>query len=303
MRVLVTGADGQLGRDVVAAGEVGDGRGEASRADVGNVVDNVRGGITVVGVGRSELDITDAAAVERLVTEFAPDAVVNCAAFTAVDRCETESELAFAVNEGGVRGLAVACSRVGAHLLHVSTDYVFDGTLDRPYREDDIANPQSVYGRSKLAGERAAIEVLGDAVTIVRTSWVCGEHGENMVKLVRRLAAGDTPLAFVDDQRGRPTFTGDLARAIWSLVEQQPGGIVHVTNSGDVSWYGFVREILAASGHDPDRVRPIATVDLDPPRPAPRPANSILDDVRWRALGHAPLRDFREPLAELVARL
>ncbi len=195
------------------------------------------------------------------------------------------------------------CRRVGAHLVHVSTDYVFDGTLDRPYREDDATNPQSVYGRSKLAGERAAAEVLGDAVTIVRTSWVCGEHGNNMVKLVRRLAATGNPMSFVDDQRGCPTFTADLAPALRSLAIERPGGIFHLTNAGSVSWYEFVREILTASGHDPEMVSPISTAELDPPRPAPRPANSVLDNARWLAEGRAPLRDFRAPLAELVARL
>ena len=282
MNVLVTGAAGQLGRDVVLAAPTG---------------------TDVRGVDRSELDISDNASVDRLVAEIRPDVVINCAAFTAVDRCETEVEAAHDVNEHGVGYLAAACARIGAHLVHVSTDYVFDGRLDRPYREDDATNPESVYGRSKLAGERAAFEALGDEATVVRTSWVSGEHGANMVKLVLHLADGDVPMAFVDDQRGCPTFTADLALAIWALAAQRPGGIVHVTNAGAVSWFEFVREVLAASGHDPDRVRPIATSELDPPRPAPRPANSVLDDVRWRDLGHAPMRDFREPLAELVASL
>jgi dTDP-4-dehydrorhamnose reductase len=204
------------------------------------------------------------------------------------------------VNADAVGLLSASCELVGAHLVHVSTDYVFDGTLDRPYREDDATNPQSVYGRSKLAGEHAA----GPNAAIARTSWVCGEHGNNMVKLVLRLAADpDQALGFVDDQRGHPTFTADLAPALRTLAVDRRTGIHHVTNDGAVSWYEFVREILAASGHDPDRVRPIATADLDPPRPAPRPANSVLDNVAWRAAGYAPLRHFREPLAELVAKL
>jgi dTDP-4-dehydrorhamnose reductase len=140
-------------------------------------------------------------------------------------------------------------------------------------------------------------------VTIVRTSWVCGEHGNNMVKLVRRLAATGNPMSFVDDQRGCPTFTADLAPTLRSLAVERPGGVFHLTNGGPVSWYEFVREILLASGDDPDLVSPISTDELDPPRPAPRPANSVLDNARWMADGHPPLRDFREPLAELVARL
>ena len=252
---------------------------------------------------RAGLDLTDATAVARVLGDHRPDVVINCAAYTAVDDCETNVDLAYAVNERGVRTLAEACSEVGAHLVHVSTDYVFDGTLDRAYREDDTTNPQSVYGRSKLSGEHAAADVLGGDVTIVRTSWVCGEHGNNMVKLVRRLAAAKAPMAFVDDQRGCPTFTADLAPALVQLARERLGGVIHLTNSGAVSWYGFVADILEASGHDRSMVSPISTDELDPPRPAPRPANSELANERWTATGHAPLRSYREPLAELVARL
>ena len=281
MKVLVTGAAGQLGTDLV---------GHLRARDV-----------DVHGVDRGALDITDADAVSQMLADIDPDVVVNCAAFTAVDRCETEVDHATAVNTRAVRSVARACAASGARLIHLSTDYVFDGTLDRPYREDDATNPQSVYGRTKLAGETAAFEELDDHATVVRTSWVCGAHGDNVVQLVLRLAAQDAPLAFVDDQRGCPTFTTDLSAALVTLAAEPVGGVVHLTNSGVVSWYEFVREILEASGHDPDRVRPIATSELRPPRPAPRPANSALDNARWAALGFAPLRDFREPLRELVA--
>ena len=283
MTSVVTGANGQLGRDVQVA---------LTGGDAGDVF-----------FDRAGLDLTDSAAVARILSDHAPTSVINCAAYTAVDDCETNVELAHAVNEHGVRTLAEACREVGAHLVHVSTDYVFDGTLDRAYREDDPTNPQSVYGRSKLAGEAAAVEVLGDDVTIVRTSWVCGEHGNNMVKLVRRLAAADAPMAFVDDQRGCPTFTGDLAPALVQLAEQRLGGVFHLTNAGAVSWYEFVADILEASGHDRSMVSPISTAELDPPRPAPRPTNSELANDRWIATGHTALRSYNEPLAELVARL
>src|SRR6056297_4220374 len=268
---MVTGATGQLGVDVVR-----------HCTDAGD---------DVVALDRAGLDITDRDAVAAAIAAARPDAVVNTAAYTAVDACETNVDVAHLVNATAVGHLAEACSVSGAHLVHVSTDYVFDGTLDRPYREDDEPNPQSVYGRSKLAGERLA----GADASIARTSWVCGEHGDNMVKLVLRLAANpEQALAFVDDQRGHPSFTADLAPALRRLavdgVVDGVVGVVHVTNQGAVSWYGFVREILAAAGHDPGRVRPISTVDLDPPRPAPRPANSVLDDVAWRAAGHEPLR-------------
>lgn len=280
MNVVITGAAGQLGVDLVEhCTAMGD---------------------DVVAVDRSSLDITDPAAVRELLSSVRPDAVINAAAYTAVDACETNADTAFAVNADAVGFLSAACDDVGAHLVHVSTDYVFDGTLDRPYREDDPTNPRSVYGQSKLAGEIAA----GPNAAIARTSWVCGEHGNNMVKLVLRLAANpEQALAFVDDQRGNPTFTADLAPALRQLAVDRRSGVHHVTNQGAVSWYEFVREILAAAGDDPDRVRPIASADLDPPRPAPRPANSVLDNAAWRAAGYEELRNFRQPLAELVARL
>ncbi len=280
MKVLVTGAAGQLGVDLV---------------------DHcVAMGDDVVACDRSSLDIVDLDEVLRLMIDERPDALINAAAYTAVDLCETNREMAYRVNATAVANLAEACDAVGAHLVHVSTDYVFDGTLDRPYREDDATNPQSVYGQSKLAGEVAA----GAGAAIARTSWVCGEHGNNMVKLVLRLAANaDQSLAFVDDQRGNPTFTADLAPALRHLARERRTGVHHLTNQGAVSWYEFVREILAAAGHDPDRVQPIGTAELTPPRPAPRPANSVLDNAVWRDAGLPMLRDFREPLAELVNRL
>jgi dTDP-4-dehydrorhamnose reductase len=203
------------------------------------------------------------------------------------------------VNAVAVGSLRDAADATETHLVHVSTDYVFDGTLDRPYAEDDAPNPQSVYGVTKLEGERLA----GDDASVVRTSWVCGEYGNNMVKLILRLAGGDAPLAFVGDQRGCPTFTADLAPALHRLASDRHSGTFHLTNGGAVSWYEFVGDILEAAGHDRSRVTPISTADLDPPRPAPRPANSVLDNAAWRAAGHRPLRHYREPLAELLDRL
>lgn len=279
MRVLITGAGGQLGVDLVE-----------HCAGLGD---------DVTAADRSVVDITDADAVAALVADVRPDAIINAAAYTAVDACEDDVAAATLVNADAVGHLRVAGETVGAHLVQVSTDYVFDGTLDRPYVETDTTNPQSVYGRTKLAGEVAA----GAAASVARTSWVCGEHGNNMVKLVLRLADGDTPLAFVDDQRGCPTFTPDLAPALRTLAAERRAGTFHLTNTGAVSWYEFVGDILEAAGHDRARVTPISTADLVPPRPALRPANSVLDNAAWRAAGHPPLRDFREPLAELVARL
>jgi dTDP-4-dehydrorhamnose reductase len=279
MKVLVTGAHGQLGHDVVAA---------CSSA-----------GDDVVGTHFADLDVTRRSDVAAVVADVRPDVVIHCAAWTAVDACESDPDRAFAANADAVRWMREASELAGAHLVTLSTDYVFDGTLDRPYHERDVPNPRSVYGRSKLAGEREA----GPDATVVRTSWICGEHGSNIVRTVLRLAAEHDTLAFVDDQRGCPTFAADLAPMLRRLAVDRRTGIHHVTNQGPVTWYEFARSIVAAMGKDPAMVRPISTADLDPPRPAERPANSVLDNAVLRAAGVPLLRDHREPLAELITRL
>jgi dTDP-4-dehydrorhamnose reductase len=283
VRLLVTGAGGQLGQDVVRAATVA--------------------GDDVIAADHTSLDVTDRDAVLGAITTLRPHAVVHAAAWTAVDACEGEPERAMVTNALAVRWVAEGCHRAGAHLVSVSTDYVFDGTLVRPYCEWDPPNPQSVYGASKLAGESEAL-ALGPAATVVRTSWLCGEHGSNMVKTVLALANGsEDDLAFVDDQIGCPTFTADLAQVLRRLALDRRSGLHHVTNAGEVSWYELAREVLAVGGHDPGRVRPIATSELDPPRAAPRPANSVLDNAVLRAAGLPLLRDFRAPLAELISAL
>ena len=183
-------------------------------------------------------------------------------------------------------------------MVHVSTDYVFDGTKPTPYVEWDPTSPVSAYGRSKLGGE---LEV-DPASAVVRTAWVCGANGSNMLKTVLKLAERPE-LAFVDDQRGSPTFTADLALAIRRLAVARLPGTFHVTNQGDTTWYGFVRDILEASGHDPDKVRPITTAELDPPRPAPRPANSVLDNAALRLGGLPLLPHYRDALARTLVEL
>ncbi len=277
MRILVTGARGQLGTELVPLLEPHD----------------------VVAVDLPELDITDRALVVGAFHEVGPDIVINCAAMTAVDDCESKVDLAYAVNSMAVRNLAEGCRSVEAHLVTVSTDYVFDGTKDAPYNEWDQPCPQSVYGSSKLAGEREA----GPAATIVRTAWLCGDHGPNMVKTILRLLGEHDTLSFVDDQRGHPTFVSDLAVVLRRLAIERRPGVFHVTNQGAVSWFEFAREVAKASGADPDRVSPCSTSDLQPPRPAPRPANSVLDNMAMRLAGLPTTRDFRAPLAELVGRL
>jgi dTDP-4-dehydrorhamnose reductase len=279
MRVLITGAGGQLGVDLVAhCTELGD---------------------EVIAADRASLDVGDRDQVLGAITGLRPDVVVNTAAWTAVDACEGDPDRAHRDNAIAVRWLRDACEAVDAHLVQISTDYVFDGTLDRPYHEWDRPNPASVYGASKLGGELEA----GDRATIVRTSWVSGASGNNMVTTVLRLSAERRSLAFVDDQRGCPTFTADLAPMVRRLGVERRHGVHHVTNQGAVSWYELVREIVALAGRDPDMVEPIATSDLRPPRPARRPANSVLDNAALRVAGLPLLRHHREPLRELVDEL
>ena len=298
MRVLVTGAGGQLGRDLTDAlsGEVPVG-GLAGAAATGRL--GSRPPVDVVAADHSRLDVADRTAVLAAVDEVRPDVVIHTAAWTAVDACESDPDRAYAVNAVGTRHVAEAARRHGAHLVYLSTDYVFDGTSDRPYVEWDIPRPLSVYGRSKLGGEQE----LDGGATIVRTSWVCGAHGANMVGTVLRLAAGPGPLRFVDDQRGSPTFTADLAGTVTVLATEKLPGVFHVTNQGVASWYEFAGAVLTVAGHDPTRVEAITTAELDPPRPAPRPANSVLDNAALRLSGMALLPDWHEALDRLVPAL
>jgi len=282
VRVLVTGAGGQLGTDVrLTCAAAGD---------------------DVVAPDRRALDVTSRDDVHAAISSLAPDVVVNCAAWTAVDACESDPDRALAHNGLAVRWLAEACDRAGAHLVHLSTDYVFDGTLDRPYHEWDEPGPVSVYGMTKLIGEREAL-ALGAGAAVVRTSWVCGEHGPNMVRTVMRLAAEHPELAFVADQVGHPTFTADLAPVLRRVALERRSGLHHLTNQTPCSWFTFAQLVVELTGRDPAMVRPIRTEELQPPRPAPRPANSVLDNAVARMSGLGTMRDFREPLAELVGRL
>jgi dTDP-4-dehydrorhamnose reductase len=279
-RLLITGAGGQLGHDLVAA-----------FADTS---------FAVTGRSHEQLDVSDRDAVLQAITALQPDAIVHAGAWTNVDGCELEPERAWAVNALGTRHVADGARRVGAHVVYVSTDYVFDGTLDRPYNEWDTPNPLSMYGRSKLGGERE----LDPGSTIVRTSWVCGRHGHNFVRTMLRLAGtGDGELKVVADQRGCPTFTPDLAAVIRHLTVAQLPGVFHATNDGAVSWHEFAQAILRAAGSDPARVVPITTAQLDPPRAAPRPANSVLDNAALRLGGLPRPGDWHDSLERLVKEL
>ena len=283
MKVIITGAEGQLGLDLVAA---------CSAA-----------GDDVIAAGRVSLDITDRGLVLGTIGELEPDVVVHAAAWTAVDACEDAPERAYQVNAMGCRHVAEGCRRVGAHLVAVSTDYVFDGTKWDPYTEWDEPNPLSVYGRSKLGGEREVLHGCPGA-TVVRTSWVSGAGGANMVKTILRLASDpDRDLAFVDDQFGRPTFTADLAPVLRTLAVARAPGIYHAANQGVTTWHAFAQDVLEAAGLDRSRVRAIATAELDPPRAASRPFRAVLDDLALRAGGFELLPDHHASLQRLVKEL
>jgi len=277
VRVFITGAGGQLGHELVTA---------LARHDV-------------TAVDHAALDVGAPDAVHAAITASSPDVIVHAAAWTAVDACEGDPELAWRVNTDGTANIATAARTVGARVVYFSTDYVFDGTKPDPYLETDVPNPQSEYGKSKLGGERA----LGPDDTILRISWVCGRHGNNMVKTILRLAAEHDTLQFVDDQRGNPTFADDAAGMVARLVDDARTGLFHVTNQGAVSWFEFAQAVLAAAGLDAARVSPIATADLVPARPAPRPVNSVLANAALRATGIPLLPDFHEPLDRLVREL
>ena len=279
MRVLVTGAAGQLGTEVVAV--------------LGS------GGHDTIAAGHDRLDVGDRDAVLGAITSARPDAVVHTAAWTAVDACEGDPDRAWRVNTLGCRYVADACRRAGAHLCAVSTDYVFDGAQDAPYTEWDRTNPLNVYGRSKAAGEREVLGLLPGA-TVVRTSWLAGAAGPNFVKTMLRLAAGEGQVPVVDDQRGCPTFARDLAEGMARLLVARVPGVFHMTNQGETTWWGLARATFALAGADEDRVVPISSDHLVPARPARRPANSVLDNTALRLAGIPLLCDHREALARFV---
>lgn len=281
MRILVTGANGQLGSELVDL--------YASRA-----------GDEVLGLDLPDLDITAADSVAAAFADFAPDVVINCAAWTAVDAAEENEESAFVVNADGPRVLAEACAASDAWLVQVSTDYVFSGEASSPYAEDAAPDPRSAYGRTKLAGEIAVQELLPDRHYIVRTAWLYGLQGNNFVKTMLRLEKEHETVRVVDDQIGQPTFARDLAAQIALLVDARPAaGVFHGTNSGDVSWCGFTQEIFRRIGADPNRV--IAVTSEEFVRPAPRPAYSVLGHDRWAEVGIPEMRDWQAAVTDAIS--
>ncbi|SPM32578.1 dTDP-4-dehydrorhamnose reductase [Mycobacterium rhizamassiliense] len=279
-RIVIAGAGGQLGSSLTAQAQ-----------DQGR---------DVLACTSSHWDITDPAAAEAIVQRG--DVVINCAAYTDVDGAESDEAAAYAVNVTGPEHIARVCARVGARLLHVSTDYVFDtdAAAPQPFEPSDHTTPLGVYGRSKHAGEQAVLAALPEAV-VVRTAWVyTGGTGKDFVAVMRRLAAGDGPIDVVDDQTGSPTYVADLAAALLQIVDDRvPGPILHAANEGVVSRFDQARAVFEECGADPARVRPVSTAQF--PRPAPRPTYSALSGRESVAAGMTPLRPWRPALVAALA--
>lgn len=275
-RWLVTGAAGMLGRDLV----------ELLGPDC-------------TGLGRDALDITSPASARAVLSSCRPDVVVNCAAWTAVDDAEANENAALAVNGTAVFGLASACRETGALLIQVSTDYVFDGVARAPYPENHPPAPRTVYGRTKLAGEQAVRSLLPEAGYIVRTAWLYGAHGRSFVRTMLQRARAGVSSSVVDDQRGQPTWTVDVAARIHALVSAGASpGVYHATSSGEATWYDLAREVYRLAGADPGLVDPVGSRVY--PRPARRPAYSVLGHSAWASAGLSPIGDWRDSLSRAL---
>lgn len=292
MRLVVTGAGGQLGADLL----------ELATQDARVAA--------LQGFTKAELDITEPARVRAVVGEQARPAkaqgglvIINAAAWTDVDGAEADEGRAFAANALAPGLLAAACAEVGARLIQVSTDYVFPGDASKPYETDTPTGPRSAYGRTKLAGEQAVRELHPGDSYVVRTAWVYGASGGNFVKTMARLERERETISVVDDQRGSPTWSRDLAAGLLDLAatETVPPGVLHATSSGDVTWCGFAKAIFSELGADPSRVAPCSTADF--PRPAPRPAYSVLSGGSWAAAGLAPLPHWQAALGAAFAAI
>lgn len=276
-KVLITGGAGQLGSDV---------RSEFSEK------------AAAISVDIPDFDITNLEAVVRYLRHVGPSAVIHCAAYADVDGSESDHDRAYSVNSIGTRNVAIAARKVGARLIYISTDYVFEGTKPDPYTEFDEPNPRTVYGKSKLMGERYVQQQLHEYF-IVRIAWLYGRTGRNFVKTILRLAREGKPLRVVDDQYGTPTWTVDVARQLQHLLETEAYGTYHATAQGSCSWYEFARAVLEEAGIDAP-VAPIATEEY--PRPAPRPKNSVLDNFLLRIQELDRMPPWRESLAQFMAQ-
>ncbi len=280
-KVLILGASGQLGASLLA----------------------IFGGLRsykVVGLDHKGLDICDSARLAAVFAEQKPWAVINAAAWTDVDGCEKNVEKAYTVNAIAAGEVAQIAAGVGARVAHVSTDYVFDGFQELPYREDDEPDPLSIYGKSKLEGERLVREACADAL-IVRSSWLFGMGRSNFVMRLFESVMVKSEIPVVSDRRGSPTFTQDLAEAIEKLLAKDAKGLVHVTNQGDCSWCEYAQEILRLLNITTCKIVPILAKDFK--RPAPRPAYSVLDNERYRGIVGTAMRPWQEALAEFLKSL
>lgn len=275
MKILITGSNGMLGHDLVEA---------------------LNGSHELILTTSKTLDITDEKQVMDTVCENKPDIVINSAAYTNVDGCEENPELAYSVNGDGVRNLALACRQTDCALVHISTDYIFNGKNTRPWVEDDEIGPISVYGKSKLKGEEAIQEIL-DKYFILRTAWLYGINGKNFPKTMLELAENHSEITVVYDEVGTPTYTPDLARAISQLIETDYYGIYHLTNSGNCSWCEFARYIFEIAEKD---VKVIPVTASEFARPAPRPSYSVLENKNWVEKGFKPLRDYKDAIKEYI---
>lgn len=284
-RVLVAGAGGQLGQDVIRL---------LYQVDY-----------EVLSCTRREMDITDLDRCVEVIGAFQPDAVINCAAHTAVDVAETDRDSAYLINTVGARNLAVATEKVGAKLVYISTDYVFDGNSEQPYHEYDNTNPQSIYGKSKRAGE-VLVQSLSSKYFIVRISWAYGKFGQNFVKTMLRLGQEKPMLQVVHDQKGSPTYTVDLVRFLMDLIQTEKYGIYHASNSGSCTWYEFAEAIFVEAPEIlglefPVELIPCSTEQF--PRPAPRPRNSVMEHLAIRTNGFEDIRHWREGLRDFLLEM
>jgi dTDP-4-dehydrorhamnose reductase len=277
-RVLIVGAAGMLGGDLL---EVFQARYECIGADL------------------PDFDITDCEQTIETITRINPGVVVNLAAFTQVDQCESDTDRAYKVNSEGAKYVALGCQAVGARCVYLSTDYVFDGLGNTPYGEDDPPHPLSIYGRSKLRGEEYLRQIAPQAL-IIRSSWLFSERGTNFVKTVIRLAQEKRDLEMVNDQTGSPTYTRDLSRAIYSLISMNQCGIFHVTNSGSCTWFDFARRILRQIGSSL-RLIPISTAQCA--RPAPRPSYSVLNQAKLYSLTGIMMPPWEDALSRCISSL
>ena len=275
MKILITGSSGMLGHDLIEI-----------------LKDNHE----LILTSSKTLDITDNNRVIEFICENKPDIVINSAAYTNVDGCEENQETAYSINGDGVRNLAIGCSKIDCPLVHISTDYVFNGKNTKPWVEDDEIGPISVYGKSKLKGEEAILEIL-DKFFIIRTAWLYGINGGNFPKTMLELAKNHSEITVVYDEVGTPTYTLDLAKAISELIGTDYYGIYHITNSGSCSWCEFARYIFEIAGKD---VKVIPVTASEFARPAPRPHYSVLENKKWIENGFKPLRNYKDAAKEYI---